>query len=228
VRIRTLEELMVSMHSAAADVTRLRVMVKDLKGKIDFITPTVSLRQEGGEERLLPPAEAEHIGVYHLLEFDPLALRPNDPLVSPVRVGLFGRERLAVGLFPHSADPFWHGLRLLMLMQEILGQRKLDLLMGDRAPHQKRAAYQVSRVALDVLDAHFKGSIRAKARELRREGLITGVQLANRMRAFMDHAIGTASDFIRPASEEETVARALTTGQAIPALLDPEPPNAYN
>jgi hypothetical protein len=43
---------------------------------------------------------------------------------------------------------------------------------------------------------------------------------------YMDHLVNV--EFIRPASEEETRARAMATGLAIPALLDGMPIDPYS
>jgi hypothetical protein len=238
-RLGTFDQLMVSIRSAAGDVPRLRVLVKELQERIDFQKP-MHLRREGGSETVLSPVDARRIPVYTLMERDPLAARPDDPLSTLFSVGPASRPVLAIGLFPHAADPFWHGVRLLTLFHELLASREIRAARGqahealgfrrqamrNAAAHGEMEHYQRSRIVLDILDAHFAGRIRAKAAELRLEGNHSDEQLRNRMRVFMDHSVN--AEFTRPASEEETQARALSTGQAIPALLDDMPVDPYN
>jgi hypothetical protein len=238
-RLRTFDELMVSIRSAAGDVPRLRVFVKQLEGRIDFVKPTV-MRREGGSETLQFPVEADRIPVYLLLERDPIATFPDDPLSTLFRVGPMSNPALCVGLFPHAADPYWHGVRLLCLFHELLAERDADRrpipkhefalfrkgVLINASAHGRMEIYQRSRIALDILDAHFGGRIRTKAAELKSEGLLTGEHLRNRMRMYMDHLVNV--EFIRPASEEETRARAMATGLAIPALLDGMPIDPYS
>lgn len=238
-RIRTFDELMVSIRSAAGDVPRLRILVKDLGSAIDFVKPTV-MRREGGTDTVEFPTAPGRIPVYLLMEQDPLALRPNDPLATLFRLGPETHRVTCVGLFPHSADPFWHGVRLLIVLDELLADRESysrpipvhrfpgfrKSVIVNASAHGRMEAYRRSRIALDILDAHFHGRIRAKCKEHVREGLIAGEPLKNRMRMFMDHLVNT--EFHRPVSEFETQARVLTTGLAIPALIDGQPVDPYN
>ncbi|HVM90298.1 MAG TPA: hypothetical protein VMU11_00160 [Verrucomicrobiae bacterium] len=237
-RIRTFDELMVSIRSAG-DVPRLRVFVKRLEARIDFAERSM-MRNERGSETVPFPVDPHRIPVFHLMDRDPLATRPNDPLATIFRVGPMTHRVLAIGLFPHSADPFWHGVRILTVMQELLAEREADRrpipthpfpgfrkrVFVNAAAHGRMAAYERSRLALDILDGLFRGRIRQKCMDLRREGLHREEQLKNRMRMFMDHLVNT--ELVRAASEEETTARALVTGQAIPALIDGMPIDPYN
>ncbi|MEI7512416.1 MAG: hypothetical protein WCK01_03080 [Candidatus Uhrbacteria bacterium] len=249
-RIRTFDQMMVSISTAAGDVPRLRTLVDRIRHGTDFISPMV-VRRENGYETVLPSMDRERISVFRLIDGDPLAEKENDPLATYLSVGPSDNRTTAIGILPHSASPYWHGLRLLVLVQELLAERKLDRMPVPRLlkegenhvsdwravgfrqvssqninAHCEHANYQASRLVLDILDTHFGGRIRQKTAELKREGLIVGVHLTSRMRAYIDYQV--EMEFDTPASDEEAHARALTTGLCMPALLEPHPIDPYN
>jgi hypothetical protein len=221
--IKTYDELMTCLNAASGDVGRLNNRVKEMAASIDFIPDEC------------PPREGR-FAVYKLLDEDPLALRPDDPLSTLVRTGYPDKRILSVGIFPQSADRFWHGVRLLSLLQEVAAEREIETFAASnqyrdsRKSHikemsalNKRVCYDASRLVLDILDGHAHGDLRRKTKQQVREGNLTGHALKQRMRAYANFLV--KERFPGPATKSEIRARELCVEQCLPALLARDPYN---